>query len=404
MKRKAARIILGLSLLTVLGLTQSIPAPAAAQPAAPVYITAPVAGKASPRSINIRWGAAKDASVQNYYVMRRATADNKGIGAWQTIAEEPSDGIKGGPAHSYTDQLDSSSAQQYEYKICTLSKDGTIDTRETEYEEKTNGYAILGTNLKVCIDPGHYGTLNNNFTLTGKDGNFPYSEAEAVLQIGEALKAELKESYGIDSYMTRTGSSISLTYKGRKYTDEILDKGNIAVRGYMAKQYGCDLFISLHTNSTSRPNNPWSQPKSINKTFVFVNQTAHADSRSMKTANAVGVNLTACNQDAGIQTVGFTKRTKNKAANFSNSVNDAANTKGTVIYRKSSSGGDYYGVLRGASADRVPGILVEHAFHATQIVRKLALNNDSTELFENWAACDAYGIAYGFGFETSQSR
>ena len=119
----------------------------------------------------------------------------------------------------------------------------------------------------------------------------------------------------------------------------------------------------------------------------------------MTIANAIGTSLTDYNREAGIQTAGFITRAKNKAASFSTLKNDSAKTNGTVIYRKNSSGSDYYGVLRGAAANGVPGILVEHAFHVTQIVRKLAVR--STDLSENWAACDAYGIALGFGFLSS---
>jgi len=401
MKKKMIRVLLALCMLaytpnTVSAATDTVETDAPDEAASPVYDIVPVTSKQSAQSIQITWDDSKDGSVKYYYVMRRNAKNSIGKGNWKTIAQIESDGIKEGSFYSYTDQLRTSTPQQYEYKICSLSADETIDTRDAEHNIATNGYAVLGTNIKICIDAGHYGTRNNNYECTDADGRFPYSEAVFNLETAKALQAELKQAYGIDSYMTRTGKSISLTYKGQKYKNENLDQKNIAVRGYAAKAQGCDFFISLHTNSTSRTARPWSQPKSINKVFVFVNQTAHASDRGMQIANAIGTSLTEYNQEAGIQTNGFTARQKNKAANFSTLNNDAAKVNGTVIYRRSSSGGDYYGVLRGSSANGVPGILVEHAFHATQIVRKLA--NASTDLSENWAACDAYGIACGFGF------
>ena len=362
----------------------------------PIYDITPVTSKQSSQAIRITWDSSRDASIKYYYVMRRNTKNSIGKGTWKTIAETESDGINGGPSYSYTDQLRTAAPQQYEYKICALSADGTIDTRDAEHNNATNNYAVFGTNIKICIDAGHYGTCNNNYECTDADGNFPYSEAMFNLETAKALQTELKQAYGIDSYMTRTGKSISLTYNGRKYKNENLDQKNIAVRGYVAKTQGCDFFISLHTNSTSSLTRTWSQPKSINKAYVFVNQLAHTSDRGMQIANTIGTSLTKYNKEAGIQTNGFTTRTKNKAANFSARNNDAAKTNGTVIYRRNSSGGDYYGVLRGCAANGVPGILVEHAFHVTQIVRKLA--EASTDLSENWAACDAYGIACGFGF------
>lgn len=395
-KQKIIASLLTLCILT--GIPH--PASAASQPPSDHPQTAVTAAysipaeteKQSARAIAIHWDSASDALVKSYYVMRR----NIGKGTWKTIAEIESDGIAGGPSYSYTDRLKSASPQQYEYKICSLSSDETIDTREDAYEDITNISAIPGTNIKVCIDAGHFGTLNNNYECTGADGNFPYSEALFNLEIAKALQTELKQTYGIDSFMTRTEDAIALTYNGKTYRNENLDKKNISVRGHAAKAQDCDLFVSLHTNSTSRQTRPWSQPKSINKTFVFVNQTAHASDTGMAIANTIGTKLTEYNRQTGIQTNGFQTRKKNKAPGFSTTANDYKKANGTVICRKSSSGGDYYGVLRGAASDGVPGILVEHAFHVTQIVRKLA--GASTELSQNWAACDAYGIASGYGF------
>lgn len=368
----------------------------------PVYAVRPNTSKASSSAIKLTWSSANDGSVAYYYVMRRGTKNSRGSGKWKTIAQVKSDRRDGGASNSYIDRLKSAKAQQYEYKICLLSVKDKIDTRESRYAKQTNTCAALGTNIKICIDPGHYGSLNNNYDFSGEDRRYPYSEAKFTIKIGKALKKELKTAYGIDSYMTRTGSSISLVYNKKKYTNEKLDKMNIAVRGYMAAKKNCDFFISLHTNETSRTVDPWNQPKSINKVLVFVNRLAHASSRGMKIANAIGVNLTVYNQKAGVQTAGFVKKSRNSAVNFNDQKNDSLNGSGTVMYRKNSAGTDYYGVLRGASAKMVQGVLVEHAFHATQIVREQA--GASSALYENWAACDAYGIAYGFGFVNKQRK
>lgn len=366
--------------------------------AKPVYtiIPAPITKKASARSIRISWSSSQDSSVEYYYVMRRSTLENAETGAWQTIAAIKSDCINGGSKNTYTDQLNSSKPQQYAYKICTLSKYSAVDTRSPEYEAATDQCAALGTNIKICIDPGHFGTLNNNYEYTGADGRYPYSEAEFMLKAGTALQKELRDSYGIDSYMTRTTDTISLTYKKKTYANEILDNSHISIRGAMAKKKGCDFFISLHTNSTSSAAAPWNQPKRVNKTFVIVNQAAHASGRGMQIANAIGLSLTDYNRDAGIQTSGFTTKNINQAVPFTNALNDALNASGTVVCRSGSSGADYYGVLRGSSADGIQGILVEHAFHSTKAMRRQAIASD--DLYENWAVCDAYGIAYGFGF------
>lgn len=397
-KQKITGGILALCMVAgMLGNTYSV---SASETGTLVYAITPKTSKASSRSIKLSWESSNDASVKYYYVMRRGTKDSKGTGKWKTLARVASDGKKGGPANSYTDKLKSSTPQQYEYKICTLSRDKTVDTRDQKYNDETNKYAVLGTNIKICIDPGHYGSLNNNYGLKGKNGKFPYSEAEFVLKIGKTLQEELKQVYGIDSYMTRTTSDITLKYNGKTYTNAKLDQGNISIRGYMAKTKGCDFFISLHTNATSRKTNPWNQPEDLNKVYVFVNSVAHASSRGMKIANGIGTELTSYNQADGIQSAEFVTRSRKKAVNFTNQKNDSYSENGTVLFRKGSTGNDYYGVLRGASAMGVEGIIVEHAYHATSIMREQA--NASSALYKNWAACDAYGIASGFGFATTR--
>ncbi len=394
-------LIAGLCTLCILSGLTSITSAASAESkqASVVHAIVPATSKASSQSIRIFWSSAMDEEVSCYYVMRRGTKNSKGTGKWETIAEVDSDGVKGGPANTYTDQLSTSRPQQYAYKICTLSADEKTDTRNAKYADETNPYSVLGSNIKVCIDPGHFADLNNNYGLTGDNGKYPYAEGAFCLKIGTALQKELQQAYGIDSFMTRTGKSISLLYNGNRYTNEKLDNANITVRGSSAKTENCDFFISLHTNASSRQKNPWNQSQNINKSFVFVNQSAHSSPAGMNIANSIGLNLTAYNQKAGMQTAGFTTQKKNKAPNFSTQNNDSTKTNGTVIYRSRSGGDDYLGVLRGANTSGVQGILVEHAYHVTRVMRKQAAA--SPDLYQNWAACDAYGIAYGYGFVSS---
>ena len=382
------------ALFLAIGLVHTVAASETEAPSG-VIVPPPVTSKESSRSIRITWSSAQDDIVKAYYVMRRETNDNEGVGEWKTLAEKKSDQEKDGPLNHYTDRLTSSLPQQYEYKICTLSENGAVDTREPEYAKDTDDCAVFGTNIKICIDPGHFGTRNNNYEAKGANKEFPYSEAKFTLKIGKELQKDLKEFYGIDSYMTRTGNTISLTYKGKKYVNKKLDDRNIAIRGYMAKAEDCDFFISLHTNSTGRVKKPWNQPKSINKTYVFVNNEARREKLGMDIANSIGLNVTAYNQEAGIQIAGFQTRARKKAISYKKLSKDPSKKNGTVVFREGSGGMDYYGVLRGASEVGVQGILVEHAFHDTKIVREQA--SVSKELYQNWAACDAYGIAYGFG-------
>ena len=66
-----------------------------------------------------------------------------------------------------------------------------------------------------------------------------------------------------------------------------------------------------------------------------------------------------------------------------------------MYYRVGQDGRDYYGVLRGAAAVGVPGLIIEHGMHTVPEVRKTAMEGD---LLCRWACADARGIANGFGF------
>lgn len=228
MKRK----IIGGVLFLLCALTGAWQTASAAE-SAPLYTIVPATAKESSKSIKISWDSPDSGDIETYYIMRRGTKNSKGTGAWETIAEVAADEAKAGSQNTYVDFLQSSKAQQYEYKICTLLGDG-VDTRDPAYEKETDSCAVLGTNIKICIDPGHYGSLNNNYSYSGNNGKYPYSEGKFTLKIGNALKKELKEKYGIDSYMTRSGDKISLKYNGKTYANANLDKEYCC-----ARLYGC---------------------------------------------------------------------------------------------------------------------------------------------------------------------
>lgn len=61
---------------------------------------------------------------------------------------------------------------------------------------------------------------------------------------------------------------------------------------------------------------------------------------------------------------------------------------------------DYYGVLRGASAVGVPGMIVEHAHHTVAETRQYAMTGPLAEL---WADADAKGIAAAYDFVRAAS-
>lgn len=238
----------------------------------------------------------------------------------------------------------------------------------------------------VCIDPGHY---KDSSTLEGAD-LYGYGEGIFTLRLARLLAAELQK-YGINSYLTRDGDSITLG----GYTDEALDRGHISLRGEYSK--GADLFVSLHTNGNADGANGRAQndqPLSLNKAFIIVNRAALSSDIAVDAANAIGLTLTAVNHKRGISwTDIFYSVDKSGIGMWETGYNDAEFMYGSV-YQRPGQKGDYYGVLRGSNIVGVPGMIIEHGYHTIPEVRRQAMMED---LAEDWAKADAYGIAVGFG-------
>lgn len=90
--------------------------------------------------------------------------------------------------------------------------------------------------MKVCIDPGH-GMSNRQPGVfdpgaTHVENGFLFREADLALRFGLALK-DVFRAAGVEVFMTR---------------DDATDHAPVARRAVMARNAGCDLFISLHLN------------------------------------------------------------------------------------------------------------------------------------------------------------
>ena len=237
--------------------------------------------------------------------------------------------------------------------------------------------------ITVCIDPGHYHGANH---LTGEN-LYDYEEADADLKIAQELSRILKETYGIDSYLTRTGDSISIN----GYTDEQIDSGDISLRGKCAAD--ADLFISIHTNANGEDANgapQTSQPIAINKPIIIANTNACQSPEVIKMCNAIGTNISKLYNEVGLATVDyFNEADAGNIIDWSQSFNDGLNVAGTVCKRVTNDG-DYYGVLKGAASVGVPGIIIEHGYHTVPEFRYSAMYGDLLRLL---AEADAAGIA-----------
>lgn len=191
--------------------------------------------------------------------------------------------------------------------------------------------------MKICLDAGHYGKYNRSPV------NGAYWESEFSWKFHLLLKAEL-ERYGVTVITTRT--------------EQGKDK-ELSARGRCAQ--GCDLFLSIHSNACDT--------ESADHPLACCCVSGRADVLGMSLA----------------ETVQRVMGTSGKAR---------------IWKRKGAGNRDYYGVLRGAAAVGVPGILLEHSFHTN--ARAAAWLLDDANL-RTLARAEAEVIAAHYGLKLSQN-
>lgn len=327
--------------------------------------------------IQIVWTVDQPQYVKQYVVMKRSSIPSE---EWQEagiVIPDASDNEV-----CFVDKLESDEPQQFEYRVdvCVMDTGAAVG----------KGASILASNMKICIDPGHYQGINRALS----EPSYGYAEGDFTLLLAQALSDCLKEDYGIDTCLTRTEGSITLG----GYTDDELDSGHLSLRGEYAAENGCDLFLSLHTNANNDDANgcdTYLQPLGINKTIVIANAAACSSLQCIEAGNAIGKKVTAVNYELGLSdTDEFQAVSPDQIEQWTDQYNDSLDTKGTVVCRMNGST-DYYGVLRGAAAYGVPGLIIEHGFHTVPEVRQQAMEGD---LKEKWARADADGIAEAYDF------
>lgn len=334
----------------------------------------------------ISWLDSYDEDTSAYVVYRRQLSDDENED-WTALARIESDHQSSGEPIYYNDAFPTQRKAQVLYRVESIVSDSG------KYASITSN-TVMASNVVVCIDPGHY---KNASVLRGED-LYGYNEGDFVLKLGLQLKDSLKRNYGISSVMTRTGDDIALS----GFINADLDQNHLSLRGEYAA--GCDLFISLHTNANLDYANDYptcNQPIGITKTLVFLNLVGTKTPTCIVQANAIGANLSRINHSIGIASVSdFIPTDGAVFHDWSDAYNDALDTAGAVCVRWNDSGGDYYGVLRGASAVGVPGMIVEHAHHTVAETRQYAMTGPLAEL---WADADAKGIAAAYDFVRAAS-
>ena len=192
---------------------------------------------------------------------------------------------------------------------------------------------------KICLDAGHVGSKYNQSPVVKT-----YYESAMVWALHLKLKAQL-EVRGFQVVTTRASIDTDL---------------GVYERGTASK--GCDVFISLHSNACGT--------ESVDYPVVYraYDNKNSVDTLALKLAKKVG------------ELMGTTQA-------------------GRTATRKNSSGGEYYGVLRGARAVGTPYyMLIEHSFHTNTKATKW-LSKDAN--LDKLAVAEADILAEFFGMESS---
>ena len=195
------------------------------------------------------------------------------------------------------------------------------------------------SNVRICLDAGHVGSRYNQSPVVET-----YYESAMVWKLHLKLKAQL-EARGFEVMTTRVNIDTNL---------------GVYERGTASK--GCDVFLSLHSNACGT--------ESVDYPVVYraYDNKNNVDALALKIAKKVG------------ELMGTAQA-------------------GRTATRKNSSGGEYYGVLRGARAVGTPYyMLIEHSFHTNTKATKW-LSEDAN--LDKLAVAEADILAEFFGMESS---
>lgn len=187
--------------------------------------------------------------------------------------------------------------------------------------------------MKICLDAGHYGKYNQS------PADPRYYESDVMWKLHLLLKKYLEE-YGITVFTTR---------EKQEKDRGLYDRG--------AASAGSDLFISIHSNAVgSNVNDRIDYPVS----YCAINHSA--DTIGLILATVVE-QVMETSQPARIEHLEGNR-------------------------------GDYYGVLRGATAVGTPALILEHSFHTNTAMTAWLLNDQN---LERLASAEAEAIAEYYG-------
>ena len=168
---------------------------------------------------------------------------------------------------------------------------------------------------KICLDAGHYGKYNRSPVVK------EYYESEMNWKLHLLLKG----------YLEQAGFEVVTTRDTLEKDMELYDRGKTAK--------GCDLFMSLHSNAAYstkeyEENGGKHENERVDRVDIYATLDGRADTLAQALADTIA-EVMETDQGGNVKT-------------------------------REHKGGEYYGVLRGAAAVGVPGMLVEHSFHTNE--------------------------------------
>lgn len=187
---------------------------------------------------------------------------------------------------------------------------------------------------RICIDAGHYGKYNRSPAVK------EYYESDMTWKL-HLMLAEYLKQHGFEVVTTRADKDKDLA---------------LYERGAASK--GCVLFLSLHSNAAGS-----FVKESVDRVDIYAPISGKGHDIAQKLADCIA-------------SVMETKQ------------------PGYVKTRANGSGGEYYGVLRGAAAVGTVGLLVEHSFHTNTRATKWLLEESN---LDRLAKAEAAVIAEYFG-------
>lgn len=198
--------------------------------------------------------------------------------------------------------------------------------------------AVFSKQIKIMLDAGHFGNYNRSPVYAA------YYESRMTWSLHNHLKTALQDYNGFAVGVTRTSQAKDM---------------NVYTRGTVSKGY--DLFLSLHSNSSSA--------RSTDYPLIITQKGKTGDSL---------------------------------AKNLGKTIQDTMGTKqGYKVWQRLNSDGktEYYGVLRGSKAVGTKGMIIEHSFHTNLAATKWLFNNSN---LKKMAQKEAKVLAEHYGLSKAE--